>query len=431
MALLLCLPVNAWSQASTDEELYTRACAACHGADGGGRSVEDVGFDTPLPDFTDCEFTSREPDPDWYAVIHQGGPVRAFDRMMPAFGTALASHEIDAILRHVRTFCSNDAWPRGEFNLPRPLFTEKAFPEDEIVVTTAVGTGSPGTVETEFLYEKRFGPTGMLEIALPAGWRGTADAGASAAAAAGSAFGLADLAIGWKQTMHHNLQRGSIFSVGGEVVLAADGPGGLTDRRVIAEPYAAYGHLLPHDAFIQVQALAELMGDRSRADAHGLPGGDRIRCQPHGDIASLDQRSVVCRPVSDVVFCLVLRVHSRFHSKIIHLPSLRWPGCRSWLTEGAGSVHQRRDSPEDPPAVLGGREDTDSPQGLAGRREPRGAVPSRRAEPESLRPVEQGVSRSWEEAAGRRHDPRGDVDGSDRPAIREWPAHARGGRAGP
>ena len=86
----------------------------------------------------------------------------------------------------------------------------------------------------------------------------------------------------------------------------------------------------------------------TRADAHGLPGGDRIRCQPHGDIASLDQRSVVCRPVPDVVFCLVLRVHSRFHSEIIHLPSIRWTGCRAWLTEAAESVHQRRD--EWPPA---------------------------------------------------------------------------------
>ena len=59
------------------------------------------------------------------------------------------------------------------------------------------------------------------------------------------------------------------------------------------------------------------------------------------------------------------------------------------------------------------------------------SIAARRAEPESLLPVEQGVSRSREEAAGRRHDPRGDVDGSDRPAIREWPAQARGGRAGP
>ena len=77
------------------------------------------------------------------------------------------------------------------------------------------------------------------------------------------------------------------------------------------------------------------------ADPHGLPSGDRIRGQPHGDIASLDQRSVVCRPMSDVVFCLVLRVHSRLHIEIMHLLSPRWPGGRSWLTEGAGSVHQR------------------------------------------------------------------------------------------
>ena len=55
----------------------------------------------------------------------------------------------------------------------------------------------------------------------------------------------------------------------------------------------------------------------TRANAHGLPGGDRIRGQPHGDITSLDQRSVVCRPIPDVVFCLVLRVHPRLHVEIM------------------------------------------------------------------------------------------------------------------
>ena len=79
----------------------------------------------------------------------------------------------------------------------------------------------------------------------------------------------------------------------------------------------------------------------TRATAHGLPGGDRIRGQPHGDITSLDQRSVVCRPIPDVVFCLVLWVHSRLHVEIRRLPSLRWPGCRAWLTEGAGRAPTR------------------------------------------------------------------------------------------
>ena len=81
------------------------------------------------------------------------------------------------------------------------------------------------------------------------------------------------------------------------------------------------------------------------ADPHGLPSGDRIRGQPHGDIASLDQCSVVCRPISDVVLCRVLRVHARLHVEIMHLPSLRWPGGQSWRTEGAGSVHQRHAAP--------------------------------------------------------------------------------------
>ena len=160
-------PVLASSQPAPDAELYSDACAACHGGDGRGRPREEVGFSTPLPDFTDCSFASREPDPDWYAVIHQGGPIRAFDRMMPAFGEALSDPEIAAILRHVRTFCTDGTWPRGEFNVPRPLFTEKAYPEDEIVFTTTVDPSAGHAIEGEFLYEKRVGSTGMFEMAIP------------------------------------------------------------------------------------------------------------------------------------------------------------------------------------------------------------------------------------------------------------------------
>lgn len=135
------VPAQPPTDAETDVELYTAACAACHGDDGRGRTQAEVGFAAPLPDFTDCSFASREPDADWFAVIHEGGPVRAFDRMMPAFGDTLGKSEIDAILRHARTFCVNASWPRGEFNLPRPLFTEKAYPEDETVVTATVDAG--------------------------------------------------------------------------------------------------------------------------------------------------------------------------------------------------------------------------------------------------------------------------------------------------
>jgi hypothetical protein len=71
--------------------LYRTACAACHGPDGRGAPRATVGFDLALPDFTDCSFATPEADADWLAVVHDGGPARAFDRLMPAFGSALTA----------------------------------------------------------------------------------------------------------------------------------------------------------------------------------------------------------------------------------------------------------------------------------------------------------------------------------------------------
>ena len=73
------------------------------------------------------------------------------------------------------------------------------------------------------------------------------------------------------------------------------------------------------------------------ADAHGLPRGDRFRRQPQGDVASLDQCSVVRRPVSDAVFRFVPGMHSRLHVEIMPLRPSRWPGPRRTLV----SAHQR------------------------------------------------------------------------------------------
>ena len=76
-------------------QVYESACATCHGSDGRGKEASQVGFDTPLPDFTDCDFAAREPSSDWLAIIHDGGPTRGFDRLMPAFGEALSNAEIE------------------------------------------------------------------------------------------------------------------------------------------------------------------------------------------------------------------------------------------------------------------------------------------------------------------------------------------------
>ena len=121
-------------------EIYRSACAACHGADGRGAHRTTVGFTTPLPDFTSCAFSTAEPDVDWIATVHEGGRRRGLDRNMPAFGEALSDADIDRVVAYVRGFCTSRAWPSGNLNLPRPLVTEKAFPENEAFVTTMVPT---------------------------------------------------------------------------------------------------------------------------------------------------------------------------------------------------------------------------------------------------------------------------------------------------
>ena len=49
----------------TGEALYRAACANCHGGNGAGAPPSQVGFALPLPDFTDCDFATREPNTDW------------------------------------------------------------------------------------------------------------------------------------------------------------------------------------------------------------------------------------------------------------------------------------------------------------------------------------------------------------------------------
>ena len=87
-----------------------------------------AGFALPLPnghdfpDFNDCATNTVEPMADWVAVVHRGGPVRALDRHMPAFGDALTTRRIERVVQYLWSFCPDPAWPRGELNLPRAFF---------------------------------------------------------------------------------------------------------------------------------------------------------------------------------------------------------------------------------------------------------------------------------------------------------------------
>src|SRR5262245_431614 len=158
---------------ATGEQMFALACATCHAADGTGSPQHVVGFRLPLPnghdlpDFTDCSTNTPEPLADWNAVVHRGGRIRGLDRHMPAFGDALPEEPIDRVLKYVRSLCRDRTWPHGELNLARAFFTEKAYPENEAVWTTAVTTRGSKGVSNELLYEHRLGARGQYEIAVP------------------------------------------------------------------------------------------------------------------------------------------------------------------------------------------------------------------------------------------------------------------------
>jgi hypothetical protein len=219
-------------------ELFRAACAACHNVDGTGAPRSVVGFDTPVPDFTDCAFATVEPVADWFAIAHDGGPVRGFDRRMPAFGEALSEDEILRAIDHIHGFCEDPGWPRGELNLPRALVTEKAFPENETVLTTTVATGDSGSITNEVVYEKRFGVRNQYEVAIPFALEQSTEESWSR--------GLGDIALAVKRVMFHSLDAGSIVSVGGELVLPTGKETlGLGKGVTIVEPFVTFGQMLP------------------------------------------------------------------------------------------------------------------------------------------------------------------------------------------
>ncbi|HSF14189.1 MAG TPA: cytochrome c [Vicinamibacteria bacterium] len=223
---------------ATGDGLYRVACASCHGEDGRGVDPSQVGFDVPLPDFTDCSFATREPDVDWMAVTHAGGPVRGFSSVMPAYQEAFNPEQIQLILDHMRGFCPDDSWPRGELNPPLALETEKAYLEDEVVLSTSVESE---LFVTQFLYERRFGARNQWEGGL------TFDSD-----------GLSEVSFGVKRALHHSLERGSIVSVLGEVVFPA-----REDRThdILFEPSILVARLLPFDSFVQFQGGVEVPED--------------------------------------------------------------------------------------------------------------------------------------------------------------------------
>jgi hypothetical protein len=234
------------------EQIFKAACVACHGPDGKGMSKSISGFEPPrtFPDFSACDQTTPEDNKAWKAIITHGGPDRGFSQIMPSFGQALTSEQIDQVIEYLRGFCREPKWPRGELNLPRALVTEKAYPENEVVISTAVnGQGAPG-VESHVIHEQRFGIRNQIEVDVPImfedqnhTWYG----------------GIGDTTLGVKRVMFSNLRSGSILSLQGSVILpTGNRTRGFGSGTTTFETFAAFDQVFRTNTFVQTQLGADL-----------------------------------------------------------------------------------------------------------------------------------------------------------------------------
>jgi hypothetical protein len=244
--------------ALSGQELYESACAACHGSDGRGQPIVIRGFNVDPPDFTDCSLTTAEAHLDWLSIVHQGGPVRAFDRMMPAFGDELTEAQIGRVVDHIRTLCGERGWPRGDLNLPRPFVTEKAFPENEAVLTTTIVPSHERSLGNQFLYEHRVGRRGQYELFLPLDLHKSATNGWQ--------IGMGDIGAAYKHVVYDSLPRGSILSAGGEVTLPTGStPRGFGKGVAMFEAFGTISQVLPRDGFLHAHTGIEVPADAKQA----------------------------------------------------------------------------------------------------------------------------------------------------------------------
>jgi len=177
---------------------------------------------------------------------------------MPSFAEALTIKQIELVTEYLRTLCPEPEWPLGELTLPRAQMTEKAFPEDETVMTMSANATGSGAFSSALVYEKRFGVKNQLEIAAPLNF--TSQGGGDWAG------GVGDLIVGYKRVLARSSRTASIFSAQGEVSMpTGEVEKGLGSGVTIFEAFGSFGQILTRSSFLQIQSGAEFPTDTEKA----------------------------------------------------------------------------------------------------------------------------------------------------------------------
>lgn len=237
------------SSPKTVPEMWDAWCARCHGKDGTGKVPTPTVTVEPM-DFTDCRVTTPEGDSDWEAVIAKGGPVAGLSSQMPAFGDFLTPAQVTEFVAFIKKFCGERNWPSGNLNLPRPMFAEKAFPENELIFAPMISHRKDEPVSISFatIYEQRIGKRGQIEMVLPM---------ESVSQDGTRASGFGDFEVGAKYALNPSAAN-HLFSAGFDVSAPTGSDGkGLGSGQFVFEPYLSTASVIGSQSYLQAQLKLE------------------------------------------------------------------------------------------------------------------------------------------------------------------------------
>jgi len=213
--------------------IFQQSCSLCHGPDAKGTGYLAPFLPVPPADFTDCRITSEDPVEMVEGVIQHGGPWAGLSSAMPAWEGTLSEQQIADVASYVKTLCTDRNWVPGELNLPRPLLTEKAFPEQEAILGARFGRNGHKVTELFADLEYRLNGRTSLEVVPRYLWN---------SGTGGSESGIGDTSIAVQHVIAWDPVQLWLTSIGLEVSLPTGNKSrGLGTGEVVFEPFVRGG----------------------------------------------------------------------------------------------------------------------------------------------------------------------------------------------